>query len=95
MTNTAKPKTNPSLVLREEFDDWAVLFDPDSGRAYGLNPVSAFIWKQCDGLKTRDEILNSIEESCTGVSPEAANELDQFLSSLHESGLIGYEISTS
>ena len=22
---------NPAIVLREEFDDWAILFDPDSG----------------------------------------------------------------
>ena len=30
MTNEKKAKVNPHLVLREEFDDWAVLFDPDS-----------------------------------------------------------------
>jgi hypothetical protein len=26
-----KPKANPEIVLREEFDDWALLFNPDTG----------------------------------------------------------------
>ena len=43
------PLANPSLVLREEFDDWAVLFDPDTGDSFGLNPVSVFIFKRLDG----------------------------------------------
>jgi len=37
------PIANPMVVFREEFDDWAVLFDPDSNETFGLNPVSAFI----------------------------------------------------
>ena len=31
MTHEDKPIANPLIVLREEFDDWAILFDPDSG----------------------------------------------------------------
>jgi hypothetical protein len=27
------PIANPLIVLREEFDDWAILFDPDTGSA--------------------------------------------------------------
>ena len=40
---------NPVAVLREEFEDAAVLFDPDTGEGYGLNPVGVFIWKLLDG----------------------------------------------
>ena len=45
------PVTNPSIVFREEFDDWALLFDPDTGESYGVNPVGAFIWKELRGGK--------------------------------------------
>lgn len=38
-----KPIGNPLIVLREEFDDWAILFDPGTGDAFGLNPVAVFI----------------------------------------------------
>jgi hypothetical protein len=30
--NGDKPIANPYVMLREEFDDWAVLFNPDTGR---------------------------------------------------------------
>jgi SynChlorMet cassette protein ScmD len=59
MTN--KPLANPLVVLREEFDDWAILFDPDTGHAYGLNPVSVFIWKHLDGKHTMANILESLQ----------------------------------
>ena len=30
-----KPIANPLIVLREEFDDRAILFDPDTGKRHG------------------------------------------------------------
>ena len=36
MPDYDKPVANPLIVLREEFDDWAILFDPDTGNAFGL-----------------------------------------------------------
>ena len=39
MPDNDKLIANPVLVLREEFDDWAILFDPDSGDAHALNPA--------------------------------------------------------
>ena len=44
-----KPIANPLVVLREEFDDWAILFDPDTGNAFGLNPTGVYLWKLLDG----------------------------------------------
>ena len=69
MTN--KPLANPLVVLREEFDDWAILFDPDTGHAYGLNPVSVFIWKHLDGKHSVDDILESLQANCEEVPEEA------------------------
>jgi hypothetical protein len=40
-----KPVANPLIVLHEEFDDWAILLDPDRGNAFGLNPTGIFVWK--------------------------------------------------
>ena len=33
-------RINPVISLREEFDDWALLFNPDTGRVVGLTPDS-------------------------------------------------------
>ena len=37
------PIANSTIVFREEFDDWAILFDPDTNETLGMNPVSAFL----------------------------------------------------
>jgi SynChlorMet cassette protein ScmD len=65
--NKEKPIANPSVVLREEFDDWAVLFDPETGAAFGLNPKGVCIWKLLDGERTLDEILEAIRAHAGGI----------------------------
>ncbi len=90
MAETNKPVTNSSIVFREEFDDWAVLFDPDSGEAYGLDPVGVFIWKRFDGNHTPEDILNELREECEdGIPAEASDHIAAFIEDLSQKGLIG------
>ncbi|RPJ51839.1 MAG: SynChlorMet cassette protein ScmD, partial [Acidobacteria bacterium] len=49
MKQMDRPIANPTVVLREEFDDWAVLFNPDTAAAVGTNPVGVAVWKRMDG----------------------------------------------
>lgn len=49
MSKVDRPIANPLAVLREEFDEWALLSDPDTGNLVDLNPVSVFIWKYLSG----------------------------------------------
>ncbi len=51
------PIANPSVVVREESDEWAILFDPDTGKSFGLNPISVFVWKRLDGRHTIRDIV--------------------------------------
>jgi hypothetical protein len=46
-----RPIANPTVVLREEFDDWAILFNPDTAEAVGTNPVGVAVWKLMDGRR--------------------------------------------
>ena len=93
-TGRDKPVANPLVVLREEFDDWAVLFDPDTGEAFGLNPVSVFVWERLDGRHTLDEILEELHESCDNLSEDAEVHLQEFIRALVEKGLAGYEAAS-
>jgi len=51
------------VVLREEFDDWAVLFNPETADAVGINPVGVAIWKLLDGRHSLEEIVSQNQKS--------------------------------
>ena len=67
---TNKPIVNPLIVLREEFDDCAVLFDPDSGDAFGLNPIGC-AHLRFDGNHSGNDILKHLQEGCEDIPVQA------------------------
>jgi SynChlorMet cassette protein ScmD len=87
-----RPIANPLIVLREEFDDWAILFDPDSGKDFGLNPVSVFVWKRLDGRHRIDDILGEVRKACNGVPDGVEGHVTAFIQDLVGQGLAGYEM---
>jgi SynChlorMet cassette protein ScmD len=87
-----KPVANPSIVLREEFDDWALLFDADTGKSFGINPMSVFIWHRLDGSKSIGDILSDIKSECQEVPEEVEEHVRDFVNGLVENGLAGREI---
>ena len=83
--------SNPILVVREEFDDWGLLFDPDTGNTYGLNPVGVFIWKRLDGQHSLGDITAALSRSCDDVPDDAEKYVTSFLEDLIERGFAGHE----
>jgi SynChlorMet cassette protein ScmD len=92
MSTSSPPIPNPIVVLREEFDDWAVLFNPDTAAAVGINPIGVSVWKLLDGARTVDEIVEQIGEQYEGVPESAPEELKTFINDLEEGGFVGYEV---
>ncbi len=90
-----KPIANPLVVLREEFDDWAILFDPDTGNAFGLNPVGVYLWKLLDGEHSINEMLESLQRDAEDVPAEAGEHIEAFIADLTKRGLAGREVATS
>jgi SynChlorMet cassette protein ScmD len=86
------PIANPLIVLREEFDDWAILFDPDTGNAFGLNPTGVFIWKLLDGKHGTEDIIKKLRDEAEDVPEDAGEHARQFIVSLEKQGLVGYEV---
>jgi SynChlorMet cassette protein ScmD len=95
MAHTDKLIANPLAVLREEFDDWAILFEPDTCRGFGLNPVGALIWKLLDGEHTVKDILHELRETTEDVPDGAEDHVNEFMAALTEQGLAGDEAETS
>jgi len=92
MANQNPPIANPVCVLREEFDDWAVLFNPDTADAVGVNPVGVAIWKLLDGRHDLNQIVAGIHEAFDRVPGGAPDEIAAFIEQLAERGFVGYEV---
>ena len=85
-----KTLANPAVVLREEFDDWAILFDQDVINAYGVNPIGVIIWKCLDGKHSVQDIKRVVCERCKNVPEDATNHIQGFIDMLIEHSLAGY-----
>lgn len=85
------PVVNPNIVLREEFDDYALLYNPDSVEVFCLNPVGVFIWNRFDGRHTEEEILSDLRSHCNNVPECAGDDLGEFINELAGRGLIKVE----
>lgn len=92
MKRTSPPIANPVAVLREEFDDWAVLFNPDTAEAVGINPVGVAVWKLMDGRRSFEEIIKQISNQFDKVPSEVDEEVTAFIAQLTERGFIGSEV---
>ncbi len=88
MKNVDMPLVNPVAVLREEFDDWAVLFNPDTAEAVGTNPVGVFVWKRMNGEHTLDQIAAMVKEHFDGVPEAAEEEVRAFINKLGNLGFL-------
>jgi SynChlorMet cassette protein ScmD len=95
MVPVKKPLANPVVVLREEFDDWAVLFNPDTAEAVGINPVGIAVWKQMDGRQTIEQIAVKIQDLFAKVPGTAPAEITKFVADLEQRGFVGYESQPS
>jgi hypothetical protein len=65
---------NPDVVLREENEHGALLFNPDTNQIKLLNNTAVAIWRLCDGSRDLPAIVKTIKESYDQVPAELVNE---------------------
>ena len=82
-------KINPSAVFRAEFDDSAILFNPDNGEIFSLNPTGRVIWQALTEGADEAAVLKKLAEACRDpLPPEAESDLREFIASLKEKGFV-------
>lgn len=91
MTNGDRPVRSPLVILREEFDDWAVLYDPDTGRGFGLNPTGVYVWKLLNGEHSVDDLLKALRRDALEVPKETGAHIVAFVEELIKHSLAGWE----
>ena len=85
------PVANPLLVLREEFDGRTVLFDPDTGNGFDLNPVGVFVFNCLDGKHTLKDIYFELCQNFDEVPENAEEDVAGFVEVLLKKGYAGFE----
>jgi hypothetical protein len=81
-------KAKNQMVLREEFDDWAILYNPDTGRAVGLSPTAITIWRHLasENRDTLETVARSIEEEYTDIPEDLLKSIREFVDSTIQHG---------
>jgi len=83
-----RPIRLPHLKEREAGPD-LVVYDPHQGRMHVLNVTAAFIWRQCDGTKSQDEMLRNLESEFRIEALEQTDrEVAEILRSFSEQALV-------
>lgn len=83
-----KPKLRQPIILREEFDNYAFLHDPDTRKSYVLNPVGVFICRRLDGTNEVASIATAVKAEFAGASRTASKEIAAFVAGLKKAGLL-------
>jgi SynChlorMet cassette protein ScmD len=81
---------NPLVVLREESDNWAILFNPENAKVVGINPTGVVIWNLINGRRRIADIFSEINEYFTDVPITATEEISIFIDEIYKNGFVGY-----
>ena len=95
MSDDRKVRVKPVVVLREEFDDWAVIYNPDTAAATGINPAGVAIFKLLDGKHTLGQVVEAVRSEFSGVPENVAEEVRAFVEGLVARGYARHEAGAS
>lgn len=80
---------NPNMVLREEGDEGAILFDPDSGAVRVLNSTAVAVWKLLEQERTVQEIFEELRYQFEDVDADAEEQVIELVQRLVRIGAVG------
>ncbi|MBF0552247.1 MAG: PqqD family peptide modification chaperone [Deltaproteobacteria bacterium] len=89
-TAIVTPRPKPMIVLREEFDDWALLFNPDTGKAVGLPPTAVTIWKCLTTGKDYAAVAAAITAEYEPLPEDLGKDISSFFEDLVRLGYAEY-----
>ena len=81
---------NPDVVLREDEPDGGLLFNPDTNQIRVLNPTGLFLWKNCDGTREMEDLVEALRAEFEGVPEgEVQGQVTSFMEDMVANGFIG------
>lgn len=86
----AKVIVNPNIVVREEYDEWGLLYNPDTSETYGINPSGITIYKLLQGNSSMEDVVKALREQYIKVPDDLTNTVNEFIEFLVEKNLASY-----
>lgn len=74
-------EVNPDIVLREEEDNYGILYNPDLGTVYIMNATATALWKQLEKGSSVQKAFEVISQEFENIDETA---LSQLLSTANE-----------
>ena len=89
-TSVVRYIRNPDMVLREEDQDGALLFNPDTNQVKVINNTGLFIWNLCDGNHEIASMAAALKEAFANVPDDKVDvQIQAFMNEMSDSGFIG------
>ncbi len=79
------------ISLREEFDDWALLFNPDTGKSVGLTPTGVTIWRALINRKDLKGIIDALGDEFEPLPENIQEEVTDFCDQIVKTGFAEFE----
>ena len=84
--STSNPRARSEKLLVQNSENELLVYDLNSNRAICLNETSAFVWKNCDGTNTIEDLTNKLGAN---LGQKVGQELVWFaLDQLHRENLL-------
>lgn len=77
-----------SNITGQTVDDEVLLLDVATSQIHQLNPTACFIWSQCDGLKSVEQIADIVVERFEVDRATAMEDIEKTLQQLDDLKLI-------
>ena len=88
MNSSLIPKRIDSSLVSRKVDNELLIVDQDKGKIHQLNLSAEFVWGQCDGMNSIEEIVIKTLEKFDIDEDQLKKDVDNILESLIELNLI-------
>ncbi len=89
MTGIAEfPRRRKDIVF-EDLDQETVIFDAESGKIHALNPTATLVFKQCNGLRGVEHMVDEMTSAFDVKPSRARADVLRVLDTLRQLGLLG------
>jgi pyrroloquinoline quinone biosynthesis protein D len=81
----------PDRFSETDIDDEIVVMRLDNGEFFSLTGTAAATWRLIDGKRSREELLAALVDRFDGPAADIAADVDDFLASLRDMGLVAVD----